>query len=190
MTTHEQNAKSDRQTRPEPAHNSHKSKTNDTPRPPRVRPRGQERERKEWSILVLCSSISYSSVQGTTCGQGGTPVTKGSRHLRSRRGLRRSARFQSVSYDLAHFRLFCLQPPRPLGTPKTQLPAPKMPWGVSGSPRRSALFSLVFPRGDLFGSFFREPSREQNAVRICYPSTGAKSRRDGLAPVCPFPVLN
>ena len=73
--------------------------------------------------------------------------------------LRRSARFQSVSYDLAHFRLFCLRPPRPLGTPKTQLPAPKMPWGVSGSPRRSALFSLVFPRGDLFGSFFREPSR-------------------------------
>ena len=70
------------------------------------------------------------------------------------------ARFQSVSYDLAHFRLFCLRPPRPLGTPKTQLPAPKMPWGVSGSPRRSALFSLVFPRGDLFGSFFREPSRE------------------------------
>ena len=50
MTTHEQNAKSDRQTRPEPAHNSHKSKTNDTPRPPRVRPRGQERERKKWSI--------------------------------------------------------------------------------------------------------------------------------------------
>ena len=71
-----------------------------------------------------------------------------------------SARFQSVSYDLAHFRLFCLQPPGPLGTPKTQLPAPKMPWGVSGSPRQSALFSLVFPRGDLFGSFFREPSRE------------------------------
>ena len=71
-----------------------------------------------------------------------------------------AARFQSVSYDLAHFRLFCLQPPGPLGTPKTQLPAPKMPWGVSGSPRRSALFSLVFPRGDLFGSFFREPSRE------------------------------
>ena len=71
-----------------------------------------------------------------------------------------AARFQSVSYDLAHFRLFCLRPPRPLGTPKTQLPAPKMPWGVSGSPRRSALFSLVFPRGDLFGSFFREPSRE------------------------------
>ena len=50
MTTHEQNAKSDRQTRPEPAHNSHKSKTNDTPRPPRVRPRGQERERKKRSI--------------------------------------------------------------------------------------------------------------------------------------------
>ena len=38
MTTHEQNAKSDRQTRPEPAHNSHKSKTNDTPRPPACGP--------------------------------------------------------------------------------------------------------------------------------------------------------
>ena len=60
MTTHEQNAKSDRQTRPEPAHNSHKSKTNDTPRPPRVRPRGQERERKKWSIWYYV--VQFSSV--------------------------------------------------------------------------------------------------------------------------------
>ena len=59
-TTHEQNAKSDRQTRPEPAHNSHKSKTNDTPRPPRVRPRGQERERKKWSIWYYV--VQFSSV--------------------------------------------------------------------------------------------------------------------------------
>lgn len=58
MTTHEQNAKSDRQTRPEPAHNSHKSKTNDTPRPPRVRPRGQERERKKWSIWYYVVQFS------------------------------------------------------------------------------------------------------------------------------------
>ena len=61
MTTHEQNAKSDRQTRPEPAHNSHKSKTNDTPRPPRVRPRGQERERKKWSIWYYV--VQFSSAQ-------------------------------------------------------------------------------------------------------------------------------
>ena len=60
MTTHEQNAKSDRQTRPEPAHNSHKSKTNDTPRPPRVRPRGQERERKKWSIWYYV--VQFSSI--------------------------------------------------------------------------------------------------------------------------------
>ena len=60
MTTHEQNAKSDRQTRPEPAHNSHKSKTNDTPRPPRVRPRGQERERKKWSIWYYVVQFSSS----------------------------------------------------------------------------------------------------------------------------------
>ena len=66
MTTHEQNAKSDRQTRPEPAHNSHKSKTNDTPRPPRVRPRGQERERKKEVVhLVLCSSVQFFNRQGT-----------------------------------------------------------------------------------------------------------------------------
>ena len=58
MTTHEQNAKSDRQTRPEPAHNSHKSKTNDTPRPPRVRPRGQERERKKRSIWYYVVQFS------------------------------------------------------------------------------------------------------------------------------------
>ena len=66
MTTHEQNAKSDRQTRPEPAHNSHKSKTNDTPRPPRVRPRGQERERKKWSIwyyVVQFSSVLFCSAE-------------------------------------------------------------------------------------------------------------------------------
>ena len=65
MTTHEQNAKSDRQTRPEPAHNSHKSKTNDTPRPPRVRPRGQERERKKWSIWYYV--VQFSSFTCATC---------------------------------------------------------------------------------------------------------------------------
>ena len=63
-TTHEQNAKSDRQTRPEPAHNSHKSKTNDTPRPPRVRPRGQERERKKWSIWYYV--VQFSSPEPET----------------------------------------------------------------------------------------------------------------------------
>ena len=65
-TTHEQNAKSDRQTRPEPAHNSHKSKTNDTPRPPRVRPRGQERERKKWSIWYYVVQFSSTSVRVKT----------------------------------------------------------------------------------------------------------------------------
>ena len=70
MTTHEQNAKSDRQTRPEPAHNSHKSKTNDTPRPPRVRPRGQERERKKWSIWYYV--VQFSSARTTKCRMGGS----------------------------------------------------------------------------------------------------------------------
>ena len=68
MTTHEQNAKSDRQTRPEPAHNSHKSKTNDTPRPPRVRPRGQERERKKWSIWYYV--VQFSSDPGDMSSLG------------------------------------------------------------------------------------------------------------------------
>ena len=75
MTTHEQNAKSDRQTRPEPAHNSHKSKTNDTPRPPRVRPRGQERERKKWSIWYYV--VQFSSVVAVCTSVGrlrGLPV--------------------------------------------------------------------------------------------------------------------
>ena len=67
MTTHEQNAKSDRQTRPEPAHNSHKSKTNDTPRPPRVRPRGQDRERKKWSIWYYVVQFS-SGTSELGCG--------------------------------------------------------------------------------------------------------------------------
>ena len=49
-TTHEQNAKSDRQTRPEPAHNSHKSKTNDTSRPAN---RGVEWGKKNVSSPLL-----------------------------------------------------------------------------------------------------------------------------------------
>mgnify|MGYP001316067538 CR=1 FL=1 len=67
MTTHEQNAKSDRQTRPEPAHNSHKSKTNDTPRPPRVRPRGQERERKKRSIWYYVVQFSSGPSSAFLC---------------------------------------------------------------------------------------------------------------------------
>ena len=34
------------------AHNSHKSKTNDTPRPPRVRPRGQEGGKRKQEVVA------------------------------------------------------------------------------------------------------------------------------------------
>ena len=86
-----------------------------------------------------------------------------------------SARFQSVSYDLAHFRLFCLRPPRPLGTPKNAAPGPQNALGRLGEPPPVRSFFARFPAGGPFWEFFPRTFARALLVLRCSSTGGAYS---------------